>query len=81
MTRNRFIQLASVFILASAAVALPRTARTAVRLACDSGGAGSSSCSLTQGQFSCSVSCQTGNYACCNYGFAEPSCNCIHNKT
>lgn len=43
---------------------------------CTSGGPGSSSCSLG-GWSSCSVTCQPGNYACCNYFNAVASCYCL----
>lgn len=46
---------------------------------CDSGGPGSSSCSTSYGGDSCSVSCQTGFYACCERGgvMTAPSCYCV----
>lgn len=39
---------------------------------CNSGGEGSSSCSID----GCSVSCDLGYYACCNHGLPD-SCKCI----
>lgn len=48
---------------------------------CDSGGAGSTSCSATNNTSgsSCSVSCGSGYYACCNKGgmMTSESCKCI----
>ncbi|AXG70397.1 hypothetical protein KORDIASMS9_02637 [Kordia sp. SMS9] len=46
---------------------------------CDHGGEGSTSCSLTNGNYgSCSVSCGTGYYACCVKGSwsTKQSCHC-----
>ena len=50
---------------------------------CDNGGLGSTSCSVTVNANSCSVTCTTGYYACCNRssgccGLGPPSCSCIH---
>lgn len=47
---------------------------------CDAGGAGATSCSVSQGSDSCSVSCVAGDYACCkrsSSGFFAPTCSCI----
>lgn len=47
---------------------------------CDSGGAGASSCSVSGGatgnSTGCSVSCNSGYYACCNKGYGSSSCKC-----
>jgi hypothetical protein len=44
---------------------------------CDAGGAGATSCSKASGGYSCSVSCGSGYYACCNdHTVTPPSCNC-----
>lgn len=42
---------------------------------CSSGGAGSTSCSLTCGGSSCGVTCASGYYSCCNCG---GSCRCVY---
>lgn len=49
---------------------------------CDSGGAGSTSCSLsTPSGTGCSVSCGSGYYACCIRTFSGPdSCKCLKVK-
>ncbi|WP_374402131.1 hypothetical protein [Flavobacterium sp.] len=50
---------------------------------CDSGGTGSTSCSVSSGgsgqSTGCSVSCQSGYYSCCNKGglFTVNSCKCV----
>lgn len=46
---------------------------------CQSGGVGSSSCSVTCGaiNYGCSVTCVTGYYACCNCGIFVAICDCI----
>jgi hypothetical protein len=46
---------------------------------CDSGGPGSSGCSVTSGGSSCSVDCVSGYYACCNHAglVSWPRCRCI----
>lgn len=46
---------------------------------CDSGGPGSSQCSVTYGGDGCSVSCQVGYYACCERGgiVTAPDCYCV----
>jgi hypothetical protein len=41
---------------------------------CQSGGPGSTSCTVNSSSGSCSVSCSAGYYACCN--FDPPRCNC-----
>ncbi|WP_375448435.1 hypothetical protein [uncultured Fibrella sp.] len=46
-------------------------------VACESGGVGSTSCSSTFGDASCSTSCGTGYYACCRAG--ATSCKCEPN--
>jgi hypothetical protein len=43
---------------------------------CDSGGPGSASCSVSFGNSSCSTSCQSGYYSCCNAG-TPCQCSCI----
>lgn len=47
---------------------------------CDSGGIGSSSCSVSDNNISCSVSCMSGYYACCKHTSWIPpqdqSCKC-----
>lgn len=43
---------------------------------CTSGGIGSSSCSLTCGGQTCSVTCNTGYYACCVCTTSGPRCKC-----
>jgi hypothetical protein len=64
------------------ALATPRWQATAppdAPLICDSGGAGSTSCSTSCGGIStgktCSVSCGTGYHACCD--FAQCKCQCV----
>lgn len=49
-----------------------------LRLNCDAGGAGATSCSVDDGHSSCSVSCAAGHFACCNNGgvFTAPTCRC-----
>jgi len=42
---------------------------------CNSGGAGSTSCSIDNGAASCSVTCAGHYYACCNY--VGPACRCF----
>lgn len=44
---------------------------------CTSGGIGSTACSLTCGRRSCSISCASGYYSCCNCGVLLASCKCI----
>jgi hypothetical protein len=41
---------------------------------CNSGGSGSTSCSITSNGNSCSVSCGSGYYACCNRNSGSPTC-------
>jgi hypothetical protein len=43
---------------------------------CNAGGSGSTSCSVTQGGSTCSVSCGVNYYACCRFG-PPPSCSCV----
>jgi len=45
--------------------------------ACGSGGPGSTSCSVTSGGNSCSVSCAAGYYACCNGIAGDTYCRCV----
>lgn len=45
---------------------------------CQSGGQGSTGCSSTAGSNSCSVSCSSGYYSCCNSG---TSCGCYNSIT
>lgn len=45
-------------------------------ITCDSGGVGSSSCSITNVAGSCSTTCTVGYYACCRYG-PENTCKCF----
>jgi hypothetical protein len=42
---------------------------------CNSGGQGSTSCSIDAGTASCSVTCSANYYACCN--FVGPACRCF----
>jgi len=45
---------------------------------CSSGGPGATSCSATQQGNSCSITCASGRYACCNYGSeGSPFCRCV----
>ena len=45
---------------------------------CSSGGPGATSCTATQQGNSCSITCATGRYACCNYGSeGSPFCRCV----
>jgi len=45
---------------------------------CSSGGPGSTQCSATRNNLSCSITCAAGYYACCNYGTSgAPSCRCV----
>lgn len=44
---------------------------------CGAGGPNSSSCSITCGQFGCSVDCDDGTYACCKCILFGSSCECI----
>lgn len=44
---------------------------------CQSGGTGSSACSIDCGSLGCSTSCNTGYYACCNCFDNGPSCKCF----
>lgn len=46
---------------------------------CDAGGSGSSSCSISRGTNSCSVTCSAGNYACCQVVSWGVSCKCHRN--
>jgi len=45
--------------------------------ACGSGGPGSTSCSVSNSTNSCSVSCASGYYACCNVIVDFTSCRCV----
>jgi hypothetical protein len=44
---------------------------------CSAGGVGSTSCTVTSGGNSCTASCASGYYACCNFG--PLSCRCYRN--
>jgi|GEM_PF-758472 len=46
---------------------------------CTVGGTGATSCSVSSGGGSCSVSCSAPMHACCNYGGIAtfPSCSCV----
>jgi hypothetical protein len=45
---------------------------------CSSGGPGATSCTATQAGNSCSITCASGRYACCNYGSSgSPYCRCV----
>jgi hypothetical protein len=46
---------------------------------CDSGGHGSTQCSTSVANGSCSVACATGYYACCSNLASGPSCICVRN--
>jgi len=46
-------------------------------LDCTSGGAGATSCSISQYGQSCSASCDIGYNACCKAGFGGVSCGCV----
>jgi len=46
-------------------------------IGCTSGGVGSTSCSVSNGNGSCSVSCGTGYYSCCND--THTVCKCVKN--
>ncbi len=52
-------------------------AATEATSTCTSGGTGSTACSQTCGRRSCSISCATGFYACCNCGTLLANCKCI----
>lgn len=45
---------------------------------CSAGGCPATSCSVSNGKLSCSVTCPSGRCACCNYGslVTDPSCFC-----
>jgi len=45
---------------------------------CSAGGCPATSCSVSNGKLSCSVTCPAGSCACCNYGsmLSDPSCAC-----
>lgn len=45
--------------------------------ACGSGGPGSTSCSVTSGNNSCSVTCAAGHSACCNGIAGSTYCGCV----
>lgn len=45
---------------------------------CDSGGIGSTSCSVTSGSYSCSVTCNIASYACCQITASGVNCKCRH---
>lgn len=44
---------------------------------CSSGGDGATQCSASYGSNSCSISCTTGYYACCNALPGSASCRCV----
>jgi hypothetical protein len=44
---------------------------------CGSGGSGASQCGCSAGGDSCSVSCVSGYYACCNCGLFGSTCTCV----
>lgn len=69
MSRKRVIQGLSVFVLTASVFIRPLPAQGR-QLTCESGGEGSSSCSVG----SCSVSCNAGFYACCN---TTGGCHCV----
>lgn len=53
-------------------------AGTGTGTSCSSGGPGATSCTATQQGNSCSITCATGRYACCNYGAGgSPYCRCV----
>jgi hypothetical protein len=87
---QRFVQCASVFVLA-VALAFPRQARADGDLfssdpdpqipvsGCVAGGPGSASCSLGMPFMSCTASCQSAFYACCKYDTVIfPVCGCVY---
>lgn len=78
MLRRRILQLLSLAVIAIAALATPGKAAVLVdEGSCNSGGPGSSSCSIGMAGFSCSVTCQEGYYACCNYVGSNSGCHCV----
>jgi hypothetical protein len=45
---------------------------------CDAGGPGAASCSVTNHDYSCQITCFAGYYACCMYASSSgPDCYCI----
>ena len=46
---------------------------------CQAGGKPATSCSISAGSSSCSVSCPAGYYACCNIEMFSAECSCIKN--
>ncbi|MGM0649342.1 MAG: hypothetical protein ACQES1_02415 [Bacteroidota bacterium] len=43
---------------------------------CESGGEGATHCGISNNNFSCSVSCSNGYYACCYIKMGTPYCKC-----
>ncbi len=79
MTRKRIVQITSMFVLVSALVANPRPAHAGYEdgqppYPCWAGGPGSSSCSVS----GCQVTCTSGWYACC--GQTTGPCHCYQTK-
>ncbi len=72
--RNHHPVFAWIVILCAVLVT---TASYVAACACDAGGTGATSCSISSNT-GCSVSCGSGYYACCSYGgfFTVASCKC-----
>jgi hypothetical protein len=45
---------------------------------CDEGGQGAPSCNITNGDYSCQITCSAGYYACCmsTGSSGKPDCHC-----
>jgi hypothetical protein len=80
MTKKlRIVRWISTLAIIIGAAANPEPA-LAFDADCDSGGPGSTGCSITFGPFSCSVTCGEGNYSCCNatdLGGKVSGCHCV----
>lgn len=72
--RVRVLILAGIIIFGGAVIAAEST--DAQGPYCHAGGPGAVQCSVSQGSYSCSVTCDEGKYACCVFGQTAPTCNC-----
>ncbi len=74
MTRKSLIRGTSLIVMLVGLFAFPAPS-LADEGGCTAGGFGSTSCTITVGPMSCSVTCAAGFYACCGAG----GCGCVQN--
>jgi hypothetical protein len=76
MFGNRLTQRLAAFVIAAAGLGLAQPALARQMPQCAAGGPGQSYCSYTSNGNECSVTCDTGYYACCSPG-DYPTCLCL----